>query len=384
MDFNQAPLLLIWEVTRGCALACRHCRASAMDFRDPLELSLAEGKKLLDDTKAMGTPLVIFTGGDPLQRPDLEELIRYAKQIGLRAGSIPAETPRLTRERVAGLQAAGLDQMALSIDGPTAVQHDAFRGVPGCFDVAMKAAQWAHEVGLPLQVNTVFARWNADQFEALAQLVIDLKIVFWEVFFLVPTGRGTELESCTIEQHEALFAKLYALSRRVDFIIKVTEAPQYRAFVALQERQQAPAAGPAGEGPAALGSFHHKAGGRASKALMGINSGKGFCFVDHVGNVCPSGFLPLVAGNVRQQTVTEIYRNHPVFRELRDASRLRGMCGQCEFRELCGGSRARAYSMTGDYLAPEPFCRFGPAVPADTPGAPAHDATRTPVGHPPR
>jgi len=360
IDFNQAPLLLIWEVTRGCALACRHCRAEAMDFRDPRELNLAEGCQLLDDVKAMGSPLVIFTGGDPLQRTDLEQLICHAKRIGLRAGAIPATTPRLTRQRVFQLKEAGLDQMALSIDGCTAERHDSFRGVPGCFAKAMEAAQWAHEANLPLQVNTVFAQWNADEFDALAQMMIDLKIVFWEVFFLVPTGRGTELGSCTTEQYELLFEKLYRLSQRVNFIVKVTEAPHYRAYVAMQERGQRLGAHPGGgDGPAALGSVHHKMHGRAGKALMGVNSGKGFCFVDHVGNVCPSGFLPVIAGNVREQSVIEIYRDAPVFRELRDASLLKGMCGACEFKELCGGSRARAYSMTGDYQAEEPYCRYG-------------------------
>lgn len=368
IDFHQAPLLLIWETTRACALACQHCRAEAIDERHPRELSTAEGKQLLDDTKAMGTPLAILTGGDPLQRDDLEDLIAHGKQIGLRVGSIPATTERLTRDRVLSLKQAGLDQMALSLDGPTAKKHDNFRGVPGSFEKAMEAAAWAHEVDLPLQVNSVFAAWNMDDFDAMAKLVTELDIVFWEVFFLVPTGRGSVMGNCPTDQYEHLFAKLYELSRRVDFIIKVTEAPHYRVYVAQQEaRRQALA----GAEPAGIGSVHHKARGRAGRALMGVNSGKGFCFVDHVGDVCPSGFLPVVAGNVRDTSVIDIYRDSTVFRELRDESLLKGMCGACEHRVLCGGSRARAHAMTGDYLAPEPFCNYGPDVPDDQLATPA-------------
>ncbi len=359
LDFNQAPLLLIWETTRSCALACLHCRAEAIDKRHPDELTTDEGKKLLDDTRAMGTPLVIFTGGDPLQRQDLEVLITHAKSIGLRVGSIPATTPRLTRERVRSLREAGLDQMALSIDGSTPHRHDSFRGVPGSFAKAMAAARWAHEVGMPLQINTVFAAWNTDEFDELAQLVQDLGVVFWEVFFLVPTGRGSVVANSTTEQYEALFAKLYTLSRKVDFVIKVTEAPHYRVYVSAQRSVQHGASLRMKGG--AIGSVHHGQRGRAGRALLGVNSGKGFCFVDHVGDVTPSGFLPIVAGNVRETSIIDIYRDHPLFRELRDASLLKGMCGACSHRELCGGSRARAYAMTGDYLAPEPFCSYGPA-----------------------
>ncbi len=364
LDFNQQPLLLIWETTRSCALACRHCRAEAIDQRDPGELTTDEGKRLLDDTREMGTPLVIFTGGDPLQRDDLEELIRYGKSIGLRCGTIPATTDRLTQERVESLKAAGLDQMAISIDGSTPEKHDGFRGVPGSFEKAMQAAEWAHACELPLQVNTVFAGWNENDFDAMAKLVTDLKIVFWEVFFLVPTGRGKVMGNCMTEQYEALFAKLYDLSKRADFIIKVTEAPHYRVYVARQERAAARTAEETDalhhhHGHKAIGSAHHGQAGRAKRALMGVNAGKGFCFVDHTGNVCPSGFLDEKCGNVRETSVIDIYRNHPVFCQLRDVSLLKGVCGRCRHAELCGGSRARAWAMTGDMLAEEPFCSYG-------------------------
>lgn len=345
VDFDRAPLLLIWEVTRACALACRHCRASAEDRRDPRELTLDEGKRLLDDVKAMGTPLIIFTGGDPLQRDDLEEFIRHGKSIGLRVGAIPAATPRLTRERVFSLKAAGLEQMAVSIDASTAEKHDHFRKVEGTFAKAMQGAAWAHEAGLPLQVNTVLGAWNYDDFDAIVRLVTGLGIVFWEVFFLVPTGRGAELQGCTPEQTEVLFQKLYDLSLQAPFIVKLTEAQHFRCYALKRTREQA--------------------GGHRPRLMLSgqpVNAGRGFCFVDHIGNVYPSGFLPIVCGNVREQPVHTIYRDHPVFRDLRDSSKLKHHCSRCPDRDMCsGGSRARAYALTGDYLAPDPLCLYGKA-----------------------
>lgn len=347
LDYNQAPLLLIWEVTRACALACQHCRASAIDWRDPLELSTDEGRKLIDDVAGMGTPLMVFTGGDPLQREDLEDLVRHARSRGLTVGTIPAATPRLTKDRVQSLHDAGVHQMALSVDAENAEKHDAFRGVPGTFDKVIEASGWIRESGLNLQANTVFGSWNWHDFDAIAKLVQDLGVVFWEVFFLVPTGRGASLQSCTPEQFEILFGKLHQLARTAPFVIKVTEGQHLRRFVAQQ-----PSADP----------MAAKAKARMMLSGRPVNAGHGFCFVDHHGNVCPSGFLPLPCGNVRQRSVTEIYRNHIVFQQLRDFTLLKGKCGGCEFRDQCsGGSRARAFALEADYLAAEPFCAHRPA-----------------------
>jgi radical SAM protein with 4Fe4S-binding SPASM domain len=341
LDFKQAPLLLIWEITRACALACRHCRASAEDWRDPRELTTDEGKNVLDQVAAMGTPLVVFTGGDPLQRDDLEELIRHGRSAGLKVGAIPAATPRLTRERVVSLKEAGLHQMALSLDGVTAEKHDTFRRVEGTYAKVMEGCRWAREVELPLQINSVFGAWNVDDFDATADLVESLGIVFWEVFFLVPTGRGSELQGCTPDQFEQLFAKLYERAKRVKYIIKITEAPHYRRYVAQQ-----------------AGAAENM---RLGMSPQPVNAGRGFCFVDRIGDICPSGFLPLVCGNVRKDAIAEVYRNHPVFRELRDENLLKGRCGRCPYKGLCsGGSRARAYALNGDYLAEDPYCAYQP------------------------
>ncbi|HMP74023.1 MAG TPA: radical SAM protein [Kiritimatiellia bacterium] len=346
IDFNQAPLLLIWEITRSCELACRHCRASAENRRDPRELSTEQGYRLIDDVAKMGTPLIIFTGGDPLQREDLEDLIRYAKGAGLRVGTIPATTPRLTRERLVSLQKAGVDQVAFSIDGATEAEHDDFRRVPGSFALAMQGAAWARELGLPLQANTVFGSWNVHRFDALAELVASLGVVFWEVFLLVPTGRGSELQGCSAEQVEDLFAKIHAFSKAggSKFIIKITEGQHYRRYVAQHAGPPTP-----GRRPDFV-------------SVKAVHAGNGFCFVDHVGNICPSGFLPIECGNVREVSVIDVYRNHPVFRQLKDASLLQGRCGVCEFQPVCGGgSRARAYAVTGQLFAEDPACSYEPA-----------------------
>lgn len=349
LDFNQCPLLVIWEVTRACDLACRHCRACADAHRDPAELSFDEGCRLIDEVKAMGTPLMIFSGGDPLQRDDLELLVHHAKAQGLRAATIPASTPRLTRERVRALKEAGLDQIAFSIDGATREKHDAFRGVEGSFDSVMQGVRWAHEEGIPLQINSVFGSWNVDEFDAMAALVQQLEIVFWEVFFLVPTGRGKELDCATADQMEQLFEKLNLLTRHANFIVKLTEAPHFRRY----QRQH-----PHPEGTAIP---HPMNRAPIAASVQTVNAGRGFCFVDHTGIISPSGFLPLPCGNVREHSIADVYRTHPTFVALRDVSRIRGKCGICPYLNLCtGGSRARAYAVHGSLEAEEPCCAFVP------------------------
>ena len=274
--------------------------------------------------------------------------------------TIPAATPRLTRNRVASLHEVELNQMALSLDGCTAQKHDDFRRVEGSFEKTMEGAAWAGEFGIPLQINTVFGEWNYDDFDALAELVQSLGIVFWEVFFLVPTGRGAELQGCSAEQFEDLFGRLHQLSKDVSFVVKVTEAPHYRRFVAQQEPNGGVTTGH--KKPPASHPGEHPGNGRAlTVTRQGVNAGKGFCFVDHVGEVHPSGFLPLVTDNIREVSIVDTYRQAPVFKELRSPDLLKGRCGRCEFRTNCGGSRARAYALTDDYLAEDPCCSYVPA-----------------------
>jgi radical SAM protein len=347
VDYRSAPLLLIWEVTRACALACQHCRASAEDVRDSRELTLDQGRKLIDQVADLGTPLLVFTGGDPLQRDDLEDLIRHGRSRDLTVATIPAATPRLTRERIFSLRDAGVQQLALSLDGESAAKHDDFRRVEGTFDKVMEGARWIREAGIPLQINTVFGAWNFDDFDALAETVAGLGAVFWEVFFLVPTGRGSSLQSCSPEQFEALFRKIHELAKTAKFHIKVTEGQHYRRYF-LQNEGQAHVVSPQT--------------GHRPVAAKPVNAGNGFCFVDFKGDVYPSGFLPVECGNVKTVPLAQIYQRHPVFLELRDLTNLKGKCRTCQYLDFCsGGSRARAYGRTGDYNASEAFCTFEPA-----------------------
>lgn len=358
VDFNQAPFLVIWETTRSCGLACRHCRAEAILGRDPGELSTEQGKDLLGQIAAMGTPIAVLSGGDPLNRPDLEELVRHGKSVGLRVGTIPAATSNLTRERVRALADAGLDQIAFSLDGPTPAAHDSFRQVEGSFAKTLEGAAFAREAGLPLQINTCFASWNREHLEELVKLVTSLGVAFWEVFFLVPMGRGRAMESLTAEQLEEVFARLHRLNDEVPFVIKITEAQHYRRHVILKETEGHP--GGAAERIRHILARPRGVGGGMGLSPQAVNSGNGFAFVDYRGEICPSGFLPIPAGNIRRDRLADVYRHSTLFRDLRDPRKFKGKCGICEFAAVCGGSRARAYAMTGDPLESDPFCAYEP------------------------
>lgn len=353
VDFNERPFLAIWEVTQACDLACVHCRASAQPLRHPLELTTHEGKDLIDQIAAMQVPVFVLTGGDPIKRTDLFELIAHARSVGVRVSLTPSATPLLTREIIFRLKEAGLARLAVSMDGASAETHDAFRGMSGSFARTLNAIRWANEAGLPVQINTTFSRRNMAELDAIAQLVESLQITLWSVFFLVPTGRGKLDDLLSADEFEQVFARIYRLSKTASFDIKTTEAQHYRRFM-LQQRVAERKAGVVG-GPAP-----EKMADSIGRAPRGLNDGKGFMFISHSGEVYPSGFLPLTAGNVRRQPLVEIYRESPLFQQLRDTSQLEGKCGACEFKEICGGSRARAYSLTGDPLAEEPCCSYVP------------------------
>ena len=359
LDFDQAPFLVIWETTQACDLACVHCRACAQPRRNPLELSTAEAQRLIDEVAALRVPVFVLTGGDPLKRPDTLDLVSYASSLGVRVSLTPSATPLLTRETIFELQRRGLARLAVSLDGPTAAIHDAFRRVPGSYEWTLNAVRWAREAGLPVQINTTITRHNLRDLDATIALLEQLDIVLWSVFFLVPTGRGQAADLVSAEEFEQVFAKLYATARRVSFDIKSTEAQHYRRFL-LQQRVQERKAGQVS--PRSLPFLGVSTADGIGRAPKGINDGKGFAFVSHTGEVYPSGFLPVSAGNIRQSSLTEIYRHSPLFRDLRDESKLEGKCGVCEFRQVCGGSRARAYALTGNPFAEEPCCVYQPKM----------------------
>lgn len=339
-DFNEHPFLVIWEVTRACSLACRHCRAEAQPRRHPLELTTWEAFGLIEQIARARPALFVLTGGDPIRRPDLKDLIYYAAQKGLRVGLTPSATPEFLQVDLRELKHAGVSRLALSLDGAARPTHDRFRGVNGTWDWTMQAIANARTTGIPLQINTTFTRQNLTEFDAFVELLDTLQPVLWSVFQLVPLGRGQVGDLLTAEEIEQLFRLLFRLSQRAPYEIKTTEGPHYRR-VALQ-----------------LGGGNRL----RQRAPLGINDGKGFVFVSHVGEIFPSGFLPLSAGNVRTHQLLDIYQRSPIFRALRDTSLLRGKCGRCEFKNVCGGSRARAYAMTGDYLGEEPLCAYQPGV----------------------
>jgi MoaA/NifB/PqqE/SkfB family radical SAM enzyme len=338
-DFNERPYLVIWEMTRACALACRHCRASAKTRRHPLELDTREARTMIDRIAEMQPGLFILTGGDPMQRPDVIELIRHAAARGLRVSMSPSATPLLLEADFAEFKRAGLQRISLSLDGASRESHDAFRGVEGAWSCTMLAIEKARAAGLSVQINTTFTRQNLGEFEAFVARLAAIQPVLWSVFQLVPTGRGKVEDLLTADQMEDLFVRLAQLAQRVPYDIKTTEGQHYRRVVLQQTRDRA---------------------SLEKRAPIGINDGKGFMFVSHVGGIRPSGFLPITAGNVRTSDLWDVYRTCEVFRELRDPTRLGGKCGRCEFNRLCGGSRSRAYAITGNHLAEEPLCAYQP------------------------
>jgi AdoMet-dependent heme synthase len=352
IDFNEQPFIAIWEVTQACDLACVHCRASAQPDRHPMELSTNEGKALIDQIASMKVPVFVLTGGDPIKRPDLFDLIDHARSRGVRVSLTPSATPLLTREIVARLKRAGLARLAVSMDGASAETHDAFRGMSGSFARTLDAVRWANEIGLPVQINTTFSRRNIAEIDAIVALIESLNITLWSVFFLVPTGRGKLNDLLSADEFEQVFEKIYGLSKSASFDIKTTEAQHYRRFL-LQQRVTERKAGEHTVMP-------EKVADLVGRAPRGLNDGKGFVFISHIGEVFPSGFLPVSAGNIRRESLSAIYRESPLFQELRDASKLEGKCGACEFKEICGGSRSRAYALTGNALGEEPCCSYVP------------------------
>jgi radical SAM protein len=366
LNYDEAPFLAIWEVTQSCDLACKHCRAAAQPIAHPDQLTTAEGKALIDQIADMHVPIFVFTGGDPLKRADVFELIRYAADKDVKVALTPSATPLLTREAIFKLKEAGLVRLGISLDGSTPEIHDTFRGLPGAWARTIQAIEWANEAGVPIQVHTTISRHNAHDLDNLCALFEKMAIVMWNVFFLVPVGRGQLGDLLSGEEFEEVFGKIYELSHRVSFQIKTTEAMHYRRYLLqhnLQERRM-------GHGhPHGAGvKQEYEAGAPASDAqtrtaswtTRRVNDGKGFLFVSHMGNVYPSGFLPIHAGNIRETPLREIYQNAPIFKALRNTSRLEGKCGACEYKEICGGSRARAYAVTGDPLAQEPCCIYQP------------------------
>lgn len=343
-DAVQAPRLVAWEVTRACDLACQHCRAVAQPHADPRQLSTDEAYRLVDQIAAFREPVIlILTGGDPLKRPDIFAIAERASRTGLRVVMSPSGT-QVTPASVAELKRAGVQRISVSLDGSTAALHDDFRRVSGAFDQATASVAYAREGGLPFQINTTVTRHNRHDLADMLRLAVELGAVTWDVFMLVPTGRGTVQMEITPAEYEETLRFVYGASQTSPIQVKMTCAPHYKR-IQLQERRSAAQRPP------------RHAGHGFSRGCM---AGVGFCFVSHIGEVGGCGYLPLLAGNVRQAPLTEIYRESSLFKSIRDANLLQGRCGICEYRVVCGGCRARALAATGNYLDEEPFCTYHP------------------------
>lgn len=341
-------MLVFYETTQACDLVCRHCRACAQPEPHCGELSPADSERLLLQLAEFPKkPTLIFTGGDPLKRPDLCDMITQAADLGLNPAVTPSATPLVTLEAVAAMKQAGAGRLAISLDGADAATHDVIRGVPGSFERVLEILKAAREVGLSTQVNSTISPSNVEQLEAIADLLESLQIDLWSAFFIVPVGRALDAERLDGEACEAAFARLWKQAQRRPFVVKTTEAMHYRRYVIQHQlpkragRDRPPAFTP-----------------------IGLNDGRGIMFVGHTGVIYPSGFLPIVCGVFPFDHVTHVYQQSPIFRLLRDADRLSGKCGRCEFRRICGGSRARAFAITGNLMASEPDCIYQPTTAA--------------------
>jgi radical SAM protein len=346
-DFDHSPLLVFYELTQACELACQHCRACAQARPHPAELTTLESRRLIEQlTEFPAPPMLVLTGGDPLKRADLFELVEHAAWLGLDVSITPSATPLVTAQAIRRLRDAGISRMAISIDGADAAAHDAVRGVPGSFQRSLEILADVRAAGIPTQVNTTLTPQNVGQIDAMAKLMASLEIDLWSVFFLVPVGRAASAPRLTAQECEAAFERLWHHAQRQPYAIKTTEAPHYRRYVIQHQlpKAQRPALEPAPR----------------TFVPLGVNDGKGVMFVSHVGLIHPSGFMPIVCGLFPLDHVVRVYQRSPIFRSLRDADRLEGKCRVCEFRNICGGSRARAYAVTGNPFAQEPDCAYSP------------------------
>lgn len=346
--YQRTPMIVYWELTNACGLACRHCRATAMPEAAPGELTHEQALAVLDDIVGFGDPLphLVFTGGDPLRRFDLDDLIAAATQRGIGVSLAPAVTSLLTRDRMRQLKDAGVAAISLSLDGSTSALHDGVRGVPGTYEATMTALDWAAEVELPVQVNTLVTDTTAADLPDTFELLKTKTLMQWSLFFLISIGRGSELTELAPKDAEKTLVWAQRAGRGAPFRVKTTEAMHYRRLSAVALRKQ--------------GLSTEQIEQHPISRAFGIRDGNGIVFVSNTGDVMPSGFLPLALGNVKQASLVDVYRNNTTMKSLRDPQQFKGRCGVCEYRDWCGGSRARAFAWTGDPLESDPLCPHQP------------------------
>jgi len=365
---TAGPHIVAWESTIACNLACVHCRASAQTAPEPDELTTEEVFGLIDQLAEFSQPIFVISGGEPLMRPDIFDIAAYGTRRGLRVAVSPNGT-LLTDEAAHGLVEAGVKRISVSIDGSTAARHDTIRGVPGAFDAAMAGLARCLDAGLGFQLNTTVMRQTRDDLAAVRDLAVRIGAEAWHIFMLVPTGRGQIDDEVSPTEYEAILKEIYGMTMSSPIPIRVTCGPHFQRIVAQNRRHgraQPNLVRPHNAGPGRLGDNGRSSDagrqhpGSLDRTTRGCLAGDGYCFISYRGDVMPCGYLPVVAGNVRQQPFREIYLESPLFCSLRDLEGYGGKCGVCEFLRVCGGCRARAYSLTGDYLAEEPYCVYQP------------------------
>ena len=372
------PRLVFWETTAACNLVCSHCRRTDVaDKVTPDELSTQEAKSMIEELSNWGRTILVFSGGEPLMRPDIFELMSYANQKGVIV-ALATNGTLIDQDLAKRVRESGVDRVSISFDGADEATHDAFRRLPGSFRSAMAGAQALRAEGVPLQINVTVAKHNADQLDRMVSLAKDLGAVALHLFLLVPVGCGMEIaeeQTLHADAYEETLNWLYETERKEpDLQLRATCAPHY--FRVVRQRQAAEAA--AGRGQAAGApngrqgaTGHPGSGGHGGErgslhaATRGCLAGTGVCFVSHTGKVYGCGYMPVEAGDVRQAPLADIWQTSDFFAELRELGTLKGKCGRCGYGNVCGGCRARAYGSTGDYLAEEPFCAYQPGGRSD-------------------
>lgn len=341
------PKLIAWEVTRACNLACKHCRAEARCEPYPGELSTIQAKELLQSFTEVGDPIVIFTGGDPMLRPDIYELATYGHELGLRCVMSPNGT-LIDQESAKRIQEAHIARCSISIDGHNATTHDNFRGVPGAFEASLRGIEHLKAAGVEFQINTTVTKNNLQDFKKIFKLCEEIGAAAWHIFLLVPTGRGADIleQVITATEYEEVLNWFYDFRKTTSMHLKATCAPHYYRIMRQRAKAEGISITPASFGMDAM--------------TRGCLGGIGFCFISHVGQVQPCGYLPLDCGNVLQTPFPEIWKNAEHFKNLRDQNTYLGKCKICEYHKVCGGCRARSHSLKDNYLDEEPLCSYQP------------------------
>ena len=363
VDFAQRPMLVFWETTRACGVACRHCRAAALTTPLPGELDVTEGRDLIDQVAGFGRPypILVLTGGDCLLRPDLFELVAHAKSLGIPVALSPSVTPALSAEMIERIATSGVRAVSISLDGATAATHEGVRAIEHHFDDTVAAIRALVAAGLDVQINTTVMRENLDELADIAALVQSTGAHVWEVFFLVHVGRGVATNAITPAEHEDVCHFLFDASA-YEFIVRTVEAPFFRRVVAARRAGgDAPASATYQALTARLSDRLGTPTRAPSAHTAATRDGKGILFVAYDGEVYPAGFLPLGLGNLRERPLSEIYRDNEVLREIRGTA-FEGRCGRCEYADLCGGSRARAFAVDGNPLGEDPACVYEPVA----------------------